>query len=463
MFGPLRSFAVFWSRWALNPYVVTASILAGGLAGHYFPEASKRMAFVGTLYVNLLTMIVLPFMVSAVMFSIRSLLATSASVGGLVRKIAVFYALAFLVTAAVGILSAQAVQPGAGVNEARLREFGVLVQADTRKETTDLEISLTGSAPPPQRATVAEFIQKLIPTNIFSALSEGNTLEVLVFALLFGTAVGLTPPKLSDSLAQALETVYVACQNLTRYFNVLLPLASFSLVAQQIAETGIGPLQVMLKFLLTFALAAGAVLTLSLLCMAWRSGKGLRQVMQANEPSFFMAVATRNSTACMPVMIEGLVQRLGFRRTESELLVPLGIALLRIGPVVYYTVAVSFIAQLYGHELTLGKLVLVLTVSILAGLASTGMTSVVAVAQTSVVCAYLGLPFEAAFVLFVAVDPVADILRTAMLVIGINAVTSLICERPQTDDAAPLSPPLHGATGIGGFAAPSGKLSGETP
>ena len=218
----------------------------------------------------------------------------------------------------------------------------------------------------------------------------------------------------------------------------------------------------MLKFLLTFALAAGTVLTLSLLCMAWRSGKGLRRVVQANEPSFFMAVATRNSTACMPVMIEGLVQRLGFKRTESELLVPLGIALLRIGPVVYYTVAVIFIAQLYGHELSAANLLTVLAVSILAGLASTGMTSVVAVAQTSVVCAYLGLPFEAAFVLFVAVDPVADILRTAMLVIGINAVTSLICGRPQSDDLAAPSPTRQQATGSSGLLTASDNLPRET-
>lgn len=143
-----------------------------------------------------------------------------------------------------------------------------------------------------------------------------------------------------------------------------------------------------------------------------------------------MAISTCNTTSCMPNMLESMVRHLRFNKSEIDLLIPIGISLLRLGPVVFYTIATIFIAQLYGRELGFIDVLLVLSVSILVGIASTGMNSVVSVAQTGLVCSYLGLPFEAAFVLFVAVDPLSDMMRTVMSVIGINAVAALICTSP---------------------------------
>ena len=67
----------------------------------------------------------------------------------------------------------------------------------------------------------------------------------------------------------------------------------------------------------------------------------------------------------------------------------------------------------------------------MAGFASSGMTGLVTISLTSMTCAYLGLPFEAAFVLFVAVDPICDMLRTLVLVIGNTAAVAVVCERPR--------------------------------
>ena len=133
---------------------------------------------------------------------------------------------------------------------------------------------------------------------------------------------------------------------------------------------------------------------------------------------------------CMPIMIESLTKQLGFARSQVELLVPLSVSLLRIGPILYYVCATLFIAQLYGLTLSAGDLALVMTASILAGFASAGMTGLAIVSLTSITCGYLGLPFEAAFILFLAIDPLCDILRTLVLVIGNTASVALIGVRP---------------------------------
>jgi Na+/H+-dicarboxylate symporter len=78
----------------------------------------------------------------------------------------------------------------------------------------------------------------------------------------------------------------------------------------------------------------------------------------------------------------------------------------------------------------MGEVSLVVVAFILAGFASAGMTGLVTISLTGMACGYLGLPFEAAFILFVAVDPICDMLRTLVLVVGNSAAVSLICSRP---------------------------------
>ena len=96
------------------------------------------------------------------------------------------------------------------------------------------------------------------------------------------------------------------------------------------------------------------------------------------------ALATRNGSPCMPSMIESLVDGLGFARSRVELLVPLTISLLRVGPIVYCVCATLFIAQLYGHALGIVELATVPLAWVLAGFASAGMTGLVMV---SLICA----------------------------------------------------------------------------
>jgi Na+/H+-dicarboxylate symporter len=142
-----------------------------------------------------------------------------------------------------------------------------------------------------------------------------------------------------------------------------------------------------------------------------------------------MAIATRSSPACMPSMIESLVNHLHFPRARIELLVPLGVSLLRLGPVLYYVIATFFIAQMYGRELLPVEIAVVVIGAMLAGFASSGMSGFISISLTGIVCSYIHLPFEAALALFLAIDPICDMLRTLVLVASNNAFAALACRR----------------------------------
>ena len=139
-----------------------------------------------------------------------------------------------------------------------------------------------------------------------------------------------------------------------------------------------------------------------------------------------MAIATRSSVTCIPAMIDLLTERLSFRRDVVELLVPLLTALVRAGPIVLYVVGPIFVAQLYGRALSVGDLAFIGILAALLGPATSGMAGITIVAQVGIICGYLGLPFEAAFVLFASVDAVTDTLRTLILVFTISAATAAI-------------------------------------
>ncbi|RQO40116.1 sodium:dicarboxylate symporter [Variovorax sp. KBW07] len=411
----------------LNPWVVICSLGAGVAFGMLAPALATGLGFVGDIYVDLLKMITLPFMVSAVIFSLQRLFRDGGTASLLGRVALVFLAFSAFVAIA-GAATLLILRPGENLPSSTMQTFGQIVGGDL--SASDTAMNLRGVDEVKKTASFADMLVSLVPANIFSALANGDTLKTLVFALLFGLAVGHVPTRISDGLTQALETVYHACQTLMRWLSFPLPLVLFCMSAAQLGKTGMEPLRAMGQFVLAFGVVSLLLLAVAAVIIWKRSNGTLGQTLNALRGPFALALATRSSATCMPIMIESLVTRLGFARSRVELLVPLTVSLLRIGPVVYYVCATMFIAQIYGRSLSAVEIGIVLTSSVLAGFASAGMTGLVTVSLIGMTCTYLGLPFEAAFILFLAVDPVCDMLRTLVLVIGNTAAVAVVCPRP---------------------------------
>jgi Na+/H+-dicarboxylate symporter len=413
---------------AVNPWVVIGSLALGGAFGLLLPMEAQKLGLVGDIYVNLLKMTTLPFMVSAVIFSLQRLFREGTGTSKLLVRVLTVFVCASVLVALVGAIVLLVMRPGANISRVTMQAFGLMVGNDTSSNETVM--NLYGADLTQKSLSLIDVLSSLVPTNIFAALANGDALKALVFALLFGLAVGRVPERISVGLTQSLETVYHACQKLMHWLSYPLPLILFCMSAAQLGKSGVGPLHAMLQFVIAFFIACIVLLVFAATVIWKRSTHSLGATLDALRAPFALALATRNSAACMPSMIESLVDDLGFARARVELLVPLTISLLRVGPMVYYVCATLFIAQLYGHELSVVDIVTVLFASVLAGFASAGMTGLVTVSLIGMTCLYLRLPFEAAFILFLAVDPLCDMLRTVVLVIGNTAAVSIICPRP---------------------------------
>jgi proton glutamate symport protein len=410
-------------RFIRSPIAVLVAVAAGALLGLYAPTVAKALTPLSKIYIDLLKMVVLPFIISSIIFSLRSLIRDPKAAGYLAKVLGAVVGIS-LAAAAIGAILAVVMQPGVIRDPATSAAFGQAIHHGGI--ATDLEMTLKEPEAAPAERSMVDALLSFVPDNVFHALAEGDTIKVLVFALLFGFAVGRVPHGVSDPFAHTLDTVYRCCITLTHWFNFMLPFATFAMIADQVASVGPATLALMLDFLVVIGVATLIITVASLAVVSMRSGRSIWEVVRLHRDVLVMAVATRSSITCVPQTIETLAVNLGFRRVVVELLVPLQTALLRIGPVLLFAIAPIFIAQLYGKPLPLTDVLFVTALAALLGPTTAGMTGVLTLAQVGVVCGYLSLPFDAAFALFVAIDAFTDTIRTVAVVATVSGATAAI-------------------------------------
>ncbi|RWD60730.1 MAG: cation:dicarboxylase symporter family transporter [Mesorhizobium sp.] len=407
-----------------SPATTLAMIAAGILCGLYHPGFAHAISPVAQVYLNFLKMVVLPYLVSSVIFSITAMVQDPKSVRYLGKVGVAVLVVSFLAVLVSGTYSL-VLQPGQIENPQSRIELGEFINSQGSVST---DLAFPFQPPPSNGGATGEhsILLDLVPNNVFNALASGQTIQVLLFCLLFGLAMGKVPQPSSMSLSQALNAVYRACTVLTNWFVWGLPFATFILIADQTASTGTRPLTLMGGYLLVMGLSCFTFLAVAFAIVAVRSRRSYWTTIKTLQPLLMVAITTRSTVASLPWVINLLNERLRFSLVVVELLVPLQAALLRTGPALLYTSGTLFIAQLYGHPLGVPDLLLVGIVSALLALTTGGMGSLLILSQMSIVCGYLKLPFEAAFALFVAVDAAVDTFMTLASVSTVAASTAMI-------------------------------------
>lgn len=410
-----------------HPLSIPAAVIGGILVGTLAPVAASALGAIWLIYATLLKMVVLPFMVSAIIFSLRQLFEME-DFEQHIRKVVLLIVAGIALAAVVGAAAGALAGPGRDLPPETLAIFGRMVEK-SGGSATDYPMALYQKDSAVEESTAGAIARQMIPDNIFASLAAGDSLKVLVFALLFGIAFGHLPRNMAGSLSLMLDTVYHACQNLIKSFNLFLPLALFAMLASQIAETGVEPLLAMTKFVVAFCLVAMLVATACAAAIMWRADVGIREFLTAFRDTLLLVFTTGSNTAGIPNTIASMVDGLRFNRPIVELLIPMGAALLRTGPALYYAMATVFVAQLYDRPMEGSHWILLVTGAFVAALASAGSTLTLSFA--SIAFRYVGLPFEAAFVLFIAIDRIVLIPRALLSVLSCCLVAALVSPRPK--------------------------------
>ena len=376
--------------------------LAGG------PDEAKAMAanftVVTDIFLRLIKMIIAPLVFATIVSGIASL-GDAKTVGGIAFKAMGWFVIASVVSLAIGLVMANLLQPGAGLN----LPMPTAVETGLKTEAINFR----------------DFITHVFPTSVVQAMAGNEVLQILVFSVFFGVAVGALPRELSAPLLKVIDAVASAMFNVTDYVMRTAPLGVFAAMAAVVTVQGIGVLADYGRFIGAFYLGL-VVLWTALIGAGWAilGGEVWRLLKLLREP-MLLAFSTASSEAALPKTIEQL-DTFGVRERISGFVLPLGYSFNLDGSMMYQAFAALFIAQAFGIEMSFAQQATMLLVMMITskGIAGVPRASLVVVAATAPL---FGLP-AAGILLIMGIDQILDMGRTMTNVLGNGLATAAVAK-----------------------------------
>ncbi|MCB2067005.1 MAG: dicarboxylate/amino acid:cation symporter [Erythrobacter sp.] len=356
--------------WRTLYFWVLLGIAAGALTGHLFPAFGASLKPLGDGFIALVKMIIAPVIFLTVATGIANMKDMS-SVGSVAGKAFAYFLFFSTLALVIGLVVANVVQPGAGLNidPATLDAQAVANYAETAEEQ-----SITG------------FLLGIIPTTLFSAFTSGSILQVLLVAILTGVAISATRPH-SDLVLDVMTAFSEVIFKLVHMLMKLAPLGAFGAMAFTIGEFGIGSLANLAMLVGTFYLTALLFVLVVLGLVARATGFSILRLIAYLREELLLVLGTSSSEAALPSLMEKM-EIAGAKKAVVGLVVPTGYSFNLDGTNIYMTLASLFIAQAVGVELSLTEqltLVLVAMVSSKGAAGVTGSGFVILAATLSVV------------------------------------------------------------------------------
>ena len=293
--------------------------------------------------------------------------------------------------------------PGVGLSDGALSRLGQLVL--DAQGTNDLELTLRTRNTVAIETPLLTFLTTFVPENIFTALSQGLATQVVVFALLFGTAVGLIQRRKEGRIQVLLESSFAALRKFTGWLAILAPVTLAISIASKVEQSGWMGLMAMGKFIVAILPLFFLTYLLSIAIVWQQSRQSLGTVLSSFRVSTLFVLSSQEAISAIPFTITAMEDKLELDRETIDLVIPLSVTLCRFGSIAYFTMVAIFVAGLYHVSLGPLDIVIVLLGSVLTSVGTaTASGGPAMLALFLPVMALLQLPLEAALIPLATVD-----------------------------------------------------------
>ena len=356
---------------------------------------------IGDIFLHAINMIVIPLVFLSTVLGI-STMTDSKSMGRIAVKTFLYFIVTAVLAAAVGVIVADVLRPGYGTHKAEVDAGGILETAQATESSTLMDI-----------------IVDIVPSNIFEAFSSGNILPIIFFSLLLGYFITKIRGNRQATINNVFESFSDAIMALTNFIIRLAPLGIFAIVMVLVGKqaSDLGALKECFRNFAFFVIVVwislivmgGIVLPIMVGLMAKVSPiKHLKQIYSA----LMVAFSTSSSYSALPLIISDAKEKMGVSNNIASFTVPLGITFNKIGTIVYECVAVIFVAQAVGMDLTAAQQVSLIGASIVTVLGATSVP-MAGVITLAVLLAAMGLPTDY-IGMFMAIDILCDMPKTLL-------------------------------------------------
>ncbi len=357
---------------------------------------------IGKMFITALKMLVVPLVFFSLLSGVLGI-GDVRKLGSVGVKSFGLYILTTAIAIATAILLAIVIAPGSGAN-------GITTASFSAKEAPAL----------------SDVFINIIPSNVISALSEGNMLQIIFFSILFGISL-LMVGKKAQSIVEGIEIINEAMMNMVNIIMSIAPYAVFALLAKAIAELGLDLLMSLASYVIVLIVALMLHLfgTLMIILKLF-SGLSPKLFLQKIRDAQVFAFSTASSNATIPVTLRCVTKKMGVDNSVASFTVPFGATINMDGTAIMQGVATVFIANVYGVELGIGGYLTVILMSVLASIGTAGVPGV-GLIMLSMVFVQVGLPVEG-IGLILGVDRLLDMIRTSVNITGDAVVTSVVAK-----------------------------------
>ncbi|MCE8035763.1 dicarboxylate/amino acid:cation symporter [Billgrantia tianxiuensis] len=416
---PRRGFLSPWTRLPLWKQIFIALVLGLSLGVVLNQVGRADLAAdikpLGDLFIRGIKMLIVPLVFVSLVTGVASLNNLS-KMGRLSFKTLLLYLGMTAVAIAIGLVLASVFQPGVGI-----------------------ELGTVAAVAVPEAPTAVETLLGLVPTNAVEAFAEGNVLQIIVFAILFGLCITLVGEKarpVREFFESAAEIIY----RMTSIIIAFTPYGVFALMTWVAGTYG-------LEMLLPLAKVIGIVYLGCIVHAVVVYGGMLRFLARLNPLRYFqgsiepimLAFTSTSSAGTLPVTMMAAEQNLGVKRGVSSFVLPLGATINMDGTALYQGVCALFIAQAYGVDLGAGAYATIILTATLGSIGTAGVPGA-GLIMLSLVLTSVGLPLEGVAII-AGIDRVLDMARTGLNVAGDCAVSCLVAKSEGELDEAVYNTP----------------------
>ncbi|RKP45054.1 dicarboxylate/amino acid:cation symporter [Pararobbsia silviterrae] len=407
---------------------VIVAIALGVLLGHFYPSLAIDAKPLGDAFIKLIKMVIGPIIFCTVVAGIAGMQDVK-KVGRVGGKALLYFEIVSSFALVLGLIATHVLKPGAGFNVDPATLDGKAVASFAAKA---------------HEQTTTDFLMHIIPNTIFDAFAQGEILQILLVAILFGVVLG-TSGERGKPLIDLIDSTSQALFKIVGIITKLAPIGAFGAMAFTIGKYGVGSLVPLLKLVGTFYLTSVVFVLVVLGAVARFTGFNIVRFVAYIKEELLIVLGTSSSEAALPQLMQKL-EKLGCSRSVVGLVVPTGYSFNLDGTNIYMTMAVVFIAQATNTDLSLGQQLTLLAVAMLTSKGASGVTGAGFITLAATLAVVPTIPLTG-MVLILGIDRFMSECRALTNIVGNGVATVVVSAWEKELDRDRLRAVLGGTRG----------------
>ncbi|WMT28708.1 C4-dicarboxylate transporter DctP [Bacillus aerius] len=391
-------------------FQVIAAVIIGIIVGMVWPNVGKEMKPLGDTFINAVKMVIAPIIFLTIVLGIAKM-GDMKKVGKVGGKAFIYFEVVTTLALVIGLFVVNIMKPGAGLDYSKLEKGDVSQYTQNGGQGIDW----------------MEFVTHIVPSNMVDAFAKGDILQVLFFSILFGVALAALGEK-GKGIIEWLDKLSLVFFKIIGYIMRAAPLGAFGAMAYTIGHFGLASIKPLASLMLSVYMTMFLFIFVVLNIICKMNGFSLFGYLRFIKDEILIVLGTSSSESVLPRMMDKM-ERYGCSKSVVGLVIPTGYSFNLDGTSIYLSMAVVFLAQVFGVDLSIGQQITIILVLMLTSKGAAGVTGSGFIVLASTLAALQVIPLEG-LALLLGVDRFMSEGRAITNLIG-NGIATIVVAKSE--------------------------------